>query len=328
MRPSTRFRRPLGVIAATLLMALSWSGGSPTSQASAQTALIPLRVATIPSDFGAQVYYAKDMGFFEKAGLNVDVVPIGSGPAIVAAVIGGSVDVGFSNALSLSVAHGKGVPVAIIAAANLYNTSTATIGLVAVPRASTINSAKDFNGKVIAVSGLNTMPQLGLRYWIDRNGGDSSTVKFIEIPIPSIPQALLAGRADATAQLDPTLDPTLGQRDDPFRLIAKAYDALSPHFLSGAWFSSEQWVAKNPVAAKKFTEVMKQTAVWASTHHHESAVILAKYLNVEPAAYENAVRVEYGTTVTAALLQPTVNLAAKYGLISAPFDARLLIAPL
>jgi hypothetical protein len=73
---------------------------------------------------------------------------------------------------------------------------------------------------------------------------------------------------------------------------------------------------------------MKQTALWASTHHHESAVILAKYLNVEPAAYENAVRVEYGTTVSAALLQPTVNLAAKYGLISAPFDARLLIAAL
>lgn len=44
-----------------------------------------LRVGVIPSDFAAQAYYAKDMGFFTKANINAEIIPVKSGPAAAAA---------------------------------------------------------------------------------------------------------------------------------------------------------------------------------------------------------------------------------------------------
>jgi hypothetical protein len=37
-------------------------------------------------------------------------------------------------------------------------------------------------GLPLATAGLVTVTELSPRAWIDKNGGDSSTIKFIEIP--------------------------------------------------------------------------------------------------------------------------------------------------
>ncbi len=60
-----------------------------------------LHLQTIPFDAGSQVFYAKDMGFFAKQGLDVTIDPVNNGPAIAAAVASGAVDIGFSNAVSI-----------------------------------------------------------------------------------------------------------------------------------------------------------------------------------------------------------------------------------
>jgi len=47
-----------------------------------------LTIGTIPIDATAEVYYAQEMGFFKKAGLNVTITPFTSGGAIAVAVVG------------------------------------------------------------------------------------------------------------------------------------------------------------------------------------------------------------------------------------------------
>jgi NitT/TauT family transport system substrate-binding protein len=316
----------------SLLTAAIFAGSAFTADgprgAAAQSTLIPLRVATIPSDFAAEVYFGKDMGFFANAGLDVQITPISSGSAIAAAVAGGGVDIGYSNALSVFVAHDKGIPLTLIAAANLYETQAASDGLIAVARNSPIKTAKDFNGKTIAVNALNSMPQLGTRNWIDKNGGDSSTVKFVEIPMTNMVPAVASGRVDASGSFDPTADPDIGKPGDQFRLIAKGFDSVAPNFVSGVWFSTDDFVAKNPEAAKRFVAAMKVTAVWANAHHRESAIILAKYLSVPPDTYANALRADFATRITPDSIKPVIDLAAKYGAIKAAFDPRSVINPL
>src|SRR5665213_4228142 len=128
---------------------------------------VKLHLATIPSDFAAQLYYAKDQGFFQKAGFDVDITPLNAGPAIAAAVAGGTIDLGFSNVVSLALAHDKGLPFVIVAPANMYVVDSPTIGLIGVARAGTINSAKDLNGKTLAVGVIHNITDLGARAWID-----------------------------------------------------------------------------------------------------------------------------------------------------------------
>jgi NitT/TauT family transport system substrate-binding protein len=308
-------------IAALFLMLLALA--SP--RASSAQALIKLRLATIPSDFAAEVYYAKDMGFFRRAGFDVDITPIHAGPAIASAVAGGAIDLGFSNVVSLAIAHDKGLPFVIVAPANMYVADAPTIGLIGVARTSAISSAKDLTGKVLAVGALNNITDFGARAWIDAGGGDSKNVKYIEIPINQMAVAVRSGRVDA-AVMDPGVDPTLGKPGDPLRILANSFNAVSPYFIAGGWFTTTDWIKRHPGVVRKFAAVMRQTAVWANAHHNESSVILGRNLQEPPEQIRAITRVTYGTTLNPALVQPSIDLCARYGQIKKRFPAQELIS--
>ena len=86
----------------------------------------------------------------------------------------------------------------------------------------------------------------------------------------------------------------------------------------------KDWIAANPETARKFVGVMLQVARWANTHQAESLKILG---DVSKVTYpKNMHRAIYGETLDAALFQPVIDNAAKFGAISAPFPASELFA--
>jgi ABC-type nitrate/sulfonate/bicarbonate transport system substrate-binding protein len=91
------------------------------------------------------------------------------------------------------------------------------------------------------------------------------------------------------------------------------------------WFTTADWVTKHPVAARSFVTAMRETAAWANHHRHESALILAKYMKVEPERIESIARVTYGDHVTPDLIQPDIDAAVRYGVLKTPFPAGDLI---
>jgi len=183
---------PLAIAAAIACLAI----GPATI---AQTKLTTLRVATIPTDIGAEIYYARDLGLFQKAGFDVEITPIQSGSAITAAVVSNAVDIGYSNLVSLSVAHEKGINFTVLGLANMHAPRAVTAGILVVARSSPIRSAKDLAGKTVAVNALGSLPELGIRAWMERNGADPSQVKFVEFPFSALREAVTSGRVDAGA---------------------------------------------------------------------------------------------------------------------------------
>jgi NitT/TauT family transport system substrate-binding protein len=287
--------------------------------------LTTLNIAAIPSDIAGSAYYAADNGYFKKAGLDAQFLGIANGAAITAAVLGGSADVGYSNVISLALAHSRGLPITILFPANLHVHEAPTAGLLSVLKTSSITSAKDFSGKVVAVSGLNNIADLAVRNWIDKNGGDSKTVKSVELPFPEMKPAVEAGRIDA-AECDTTSDATLGKPGDSLRLIASTFDAISPRFAPSVWFSTTDWVSKHPAQVKAFVAGMRESAQWAPAHHRESAVILAKYTHVTPEQIDAFKRATYGEHLTPELIQPNIDLAVKYGVIKTAFNVSEMIS--
>jgi NitT/TauT family transport system substrate-binding protein len=229
--------------------------------------------------------------------------------------------------LGLAGAHDKGIPLVILAGANMYDSREPTVGIIAVLRGAPIKTAADLSGKTIGTGALKNITEVGARNWIDANGGDSTKVKFVEIPDPAMGATVLAGRIDAGIMNQGNY-PTLGKPDDPLRVIANAFTSIAPRFLSGAWFSTIDWVTKNPADARAFIAAMNETATWANGHHADSAEILARYLKISSSAVEANTRVTYASTVSAALLQPSIDVAAKYGVIKASFPARDFISNL
>jgi NitT/TauT family transport system substrate-binding protein len=284
--------------------------------ANSQTEMTTIRVASTPIDVGAEVYFAQALGMFKAAGLDVQIQNIDNGAAIAAAVAGGAADIGQSNVVSISTAFEKKLPFVVIAPAGVYNTATPTTVLVTLADAP-FKTAKDLNGKTIITNGILNIAQIGGNAWLDKNGADYKTIKWIEIPTAATGAALLSHRADAAVFAEPALSYALA--GGQFKIFASPYDALGKKWQIGAWFTTKEWAAAHPDAVKKYVAVMQQVAKWANTHQEESLKILS---DAAKTTYPKTMRrAAYGDQLDATLFQPVIDNAAKYGAISAPFPA-------
>jgi NitT/TauT family transport system substrate-binding protein len=294
--------------------------GSAAARARAQTNA-PLRVGTILLEAAAEVYFAQDQGFFAKAGLDVNVQLFDNGPAIAAASVSNAIDIGYGTVDALAAIHQKNVPLVIIApSAEYLSPTTQDTSALLVPASSPVQSGRDLAGKTVAVIALNGITHTAARAWIDQNGGDSAQVKFIEIPPPAMGAALAAGRIDAAWVTEPFLN--AAKRSS--RALVYGFDAIAKHFLLNVWFTTVAWARAHPDDVRRFAAAMRDTAQWANANHAQSAAIVAKYTKIDPALVATMTRSHYAEAVTPALLQPVVDISAKYNNF-APFPAQDLI---
>jgi NitT/TauT family transport system substrate-binding protein len=311
MSRRTAARSILGAIAAPLAIAL------PRRVRAQERPTI--RIGTIPTEIAAAVYYARELGYFTKAGYDVTITPIANGAAVSSALLAGAIDVGFSNPVSLIIAHDHAFPVTNIAGAGLHDSKAPTNGIMTVAETSPIRSAKELVGKTIAVSGLANITYLSARAWIDRNGGDSKMSKYIEIPLPQMATGVLSGKIDA-ATMDAAGNE--GTENAEFRMLGSTFDAIAPRFLASLWFCTQEWAAKRPGDAKAFAAVIRQASAWANANPREAIAIYAKNSKYTVASLASAHRPIFATTITPELIQPAIDLSFKYGLIKAAFPAK------
>jgi len=280
-----------------------------------------LRVATTPIELGAQVFYAKELGLYKKAGLDVDVSVMASGGAIAPAVVSGSIDIAQGNVVSIATAHEKGLPFVVVGPTALYSSAHPTTALL-VAKSSPMRTGKDLNGKTVAVNGLKNITEIGASAWIDKSGGDAKTARFVETPFPQMEPGLVAGRLDAAVVAEPDYSLALAHG---LHELAACYDAIAKEFLIGAWFATSTWAKAHPEELKRFVGATIEAGKWANAHHAESAKILEKYTKIQVTTGMR--RAVYADRLEAAQMQPLIDAAAKYGALKAPFRAADLVAP-
>ncbi len=290
---------------------------APASLAAVENRTV--KIGDLPFDLLAQPYYAQDMGFFAKAGLQAQIESFTSGAPIAAAVAGGALDIGGANLVSLAIAHAHKVPFTVIAPSGVYSYKAPADALV-IPLGSSIKTAKDFAGKIIGVNGLKNITQFATQAWIDKNGGDSSLVKFVEVSPSEQTMALASGRIDAATISEPYIEPT----KKVARILSNCYDAVAPTFVVSGFFTTLDWARTNIDVVHRFQSAMKQAALWANTHRDKSAEILAKAANVDPQVVRAMYRSAYTDRFEPALMQPVIDVTVRYGGIER-FSAEELI---
>jgi len=163
------------------------------------------------------------------------------------------------------------------------------------------------------------MDQLAMNAWIDKNGGDSSTTKFVELTPGSQIDAVETGRVAACTIGEPYQSDALSSKR--LRSIGATYDAVAPSFMMVAYFSTTDWLAKNAASARKFHEAMAEASTWASTHPEEAAAIDRKYMKTTIAR----VHEKPSRTLSPELLQPVFDGAFKYKLMPRALSASEVI---
>jgi NitT/TauT family transport system substrate-binding protein len=306
-----------------LLAALAGVGAAPSiAFAPARSADDVLRVGSSLEDDVSPLVYAAANGTFRKLGLDVQPQATQSGSAAAAAVAGGSLQFAKSSLMSLVSAHARGVPFVLVAPGSI-NTDADPIAQLIVAKNAPYKTAKDLDGKTLASSSLKDVKTISTMAWIDQHGGDSKSLRFVEVPNASIVAALEENRIAAATVLNPVLSDALAS--GKVRSLGPSYDAIAPRWLVTAWFTTREYAYRNAGVVRRFAEGLRQASLAINARPADAAPALSQFLHDDPARLASMKRSPLGIDLDPREIQPVIDVAARYGVIAKPFPAHELI---
>lgn len=286
--------------------------------------LTQVDVGFLPAIDLAFLWRAQDAGYFKAEGLEVELKPMAGGAAITPALVGGSLDIGISDPVSLLVARGKGLDVKFFifhrfdtpAAPDIYVTSNDP----------EIRGPHDLVGKTVSSNVLNNQVQLVAEEWLEAGGTDAKSVKFTEVGFQDVNTALKNGSIAASSTLDPFY--TLGRQDGQ-RLIGRPYDVVRKRARGdalpvGGLTTTGKFAGEHPEVLGAFGAAVRR----AFKDMVDPAVqrrVWMKHLKISPQLAEKITPIDYeyelyGKDATAEMLTVWSRLAAKHAVIPAGLD--------
>jgi NitT/TauT family transport system substrate-binding protein len=262
-----------------VLMAFLLITAAQFSFVSAQTKITIGYAAVSPRT--TPLYLAQEQGLFAKYGLDPKIVLVRAAATLVATLVTGEMDVGYTGGTSVLGAAGQGSNLKILSSIS----STLTHTLVAHP---SFKRAEELRGKRFGIQNpggttwINTilaLEHVGLDYKRDNINllaiGDSVLVG----------QALEAGRVDA-AVLDGALVRRL--RSKGFTIIAELQPAKIP-LLSQAIVVSPEFLQKRPDIAEKLLMTLVESLAYSMSPANKAVVIktmMRKFQIADPVVAE------------------------------------------
>jgi NitT/TauT family transport system substrate-binding protein len=286
------------------------------NKALAQSSGAIMRVATQPAEFTADLIYAQQQGFFKKAGIDLEIQNLTNGNASSAAVISGAVDVGLNDTLGVAQAHTHGVDLVFIAPAAAYSPPWST-AFISLPEAN-LHEPKDFNGKTIGTRGLRNAPNMMASAWIDKNGGDSSTIKWVEIVSATAIAAIQAKRLDSVLIGEPYLEQA---RVSGLHVSLIEHNLPVDTWLVNGWACRRDWVDANQDKAKRFAGAILEANRWANAHREATVPIIAAYTGIPEATVAKTMWHPWVESGGASIAQPVIDVSAHYTVLSHAFPA-------
>jgi len=220
---------------------------------------------------------AKQLGEYERAGVNVEMVDFKGGSQALTAVLGGSADVVsgyFDHCVNLA-AKGQSLQAFVV-----YDRYPGLVLVVSPKQTGAINSVRDLAGKKVGVSAPGSSTHYFLNYLMKKNEVDAGSVGVIGIGLGSTAVAAMEqGSVDAAVMLDPAVTLLQGKNKDlkilsDTRTQKDTLDVFGGEYPGGALYTRTDWVASHPKEAQMLTNAIVATLKWI--HSHTPEEIMAK----------------------------------------------------
>jgi ABC-type nitrate/sulfonate/bicarbonate transport system substrate-binding protein len=308
-------RRMAGTVAAATLAA--------PVRGMAQIAREKIRLVSAPTEGSTNVFYAIKTGVFARNGLDVEFTAANSGAAATTAVISGSYEIGKTTLSAVLSSHLRGIPLVIVAPGLLFS-SRSPWALLQVPTDAALRTGADLNGKTIGVTAIGDINSVSIKAWVDKNGGDWHSLKFVEIPNAATEAALQQHRIDAALLQSPQLEASLSAGTS--KTIGDCLGAIAPLFLTAVWVARRDWSEEHSGALARFRRAYADATAYVDTHPAETVNTVVELTGVERSNVLKMRRSQNAKMLDPALIQPFIDAAAKYGAIERAFPARELLA--
>ena len=280
-------------------------------------------IASAADDDVTPILWADRAGWFKDAGITIRVDRLNSGSSVAAAVAGGAINVGKASMLAVILAHTRGLPLVIVGPGGLATAKTNNSGLL-VRKDSPIRKAGDLSGKLVSVPALNDLQALATQAWIDKNGGNSKEISFIEEPGSSVGIALDANRIAAGTLANPAF--TRDMATGHYRNIGRPISGISDRLMISAWICDAGWSSKNAAVVRKFGEILARASVYVNAHHDQTIDLIAGFSGMERETVKTMARAIFPDRLDPSLVQPLIDVALKYGAIKQSFNAAELFS--
>ncbi|WOI57868.1 ABC transporter substrate-binding protein [Palleronia sp. LCG004] len=281
-----------------------------------------LRASLIPIFDVIPYHAAEAQDYFAQNGLTMNDTPSQGGATGIPALLSGSVDIVFTNIVSILQGLDSGLPLQIIAPAQkTQGTEPDNAGIVARSDAQ-ITSGADLTGKRVGVNTRNNIIWLYARHWIDATGGDSSQVTFVEVPFPQMPDAVLNDQIDAAFVSQPFLGRLM--QDDAVEVVGWPYGFEDTATATSFYVVTDMFAEENPEAVDGFVQALEQGIDWTNENYGDEAAIelVSGYTQMDPAVVSAIMETpwQYSAEIDTDSIEKTMNLMVTYELIDAPVD--------
>jgi NitT/TauT family transport system substrate-binding protein len=288
-----------------------------------------LIVQVVPIHEVAPVYLGIKKGFFAAEGLELEVRTGRGGAESVPQVVGGDVQVAYSNTPSLFSAAVRGLPIEIVAPAGggpLEKENNA-LGAVMVEKGSAIRGYADLDGKTVAVNAVRNVLDVTLNAALELSGVDYKQIEYLEVPFPDMQAALDAGHVDA-AFLAPPFE-TIARRSGDFRAIGFPLVEVRPEFVFGGYYVSSSWAEENEDVLERFLRALRRSMIYAAEHEQQTRATIGEYTEL-PKELVSAVPIGDRRPDCAELetsSEVLSRLMVRYGVLDRGPDLEALIRP-
>lgn len=219
----------------------------------------------------AGAFVAKEKGFFEEVGLDVEFKQF-PGPAdTLPALISGKLDIGLTTLHNLALASlGKKKPLKAI---YLLDTSDGADAIVAKKG---IKSVADLKGKTVAAT-EGEVNHLMLLAALEKEGMTEADIKFVNMNADDAGGAFLAGKIDAAVTWEPWVTKAKAKGG---KVIFSS--ANIPDTILDCVAVSPKTIQKDSKALKAFLAAIDKGVAYLRKKPKESAIIIGKVLDATP----------------------------------------------
>ncbi len=117
-------------------------------------------------------------------------------------------------------------------------------------------------------------------------------------------------------------------RSGKCRIVGYPENVAGSFSIATAYFCDASYAAANAATLNRFRKAMDESAAYVNTHHADVIPLVAKFTGVDPAMV--AIQSKLGNSSylrDARMIQPTIDMAAKYKALPRSFPARDMIDP-
>ncbi|MBX7267202.1 ABC transporter substrate-binding protein [Micromonospora sp. Llam7] len=304
----------LGLVAITAiaLTGCTDSDSSPSDPADGDQRQV--RVAALPITETAALWGGIKAGIFARHGLAVEVLPAQGGAQAIPALINGDIDFAIGQPFGPFRADLQDLGVVLI---GNYASSYADgddINAVVASAESGITRPAELAGRRVAVNSLGAAGDVTIMAAVEKDGGDPTTIKFVEVAFPDVPAQLEAGNIDAAWVPEPFVT-QLRSRGDTF--IVAPYQAVVPGLATLTTIATRERTESDPELIADFSTAMKEALQWAQDPANEADLRQSIKDNLElPEAVADSVKLPaFGWDLDRASLETLATLAGKYGVL-------------